>query len=93
MRRIVDRADQGCDLIVWFVRSNRELEDGIEQIKQQVGRNGLWIAWPKKTSSLASDLSQVVVRRVGLAAGLVDYKISAFDDTWTGLKFTLGKGK
>jgi hypothetical protein len=52
---------------------------------------GLWIIWPKKTSSLASDLSQPIVRETGLAAGLVDYKVCSVDETWTGLKFTVRK--
>jgi hypothetical protein len=47
----------------------------------------LWIAWPKKASGVASDLTQNDVRRIGLAAGLVDFKICAIDETWSGLKF------
>ena len=49
---------------------------------------GLWIAWPKKASGVASDLSQNDVRELGLAAGLVDYKACAIDRTWSGLLFT-----
>ena len=49
---------------------------------------GLWIIWPKKSSGVSSDLTQAIVRRVGLASGLVDYKIAAIDATWSGLKFT-----
>jgi hypothetical protein len=50
-------------------------------------KGGLWIAWPKKTSPLAGDLTQPEVRRFGLAAGWVDYKVCAIDDTWSGLLF------
>jgi hypothetical protein len=53
-----------------------------------MGEGRLWIAWPKKASGVASDLSQTVVRQVGLAAGLVDYKICAIDQTWSALLFT-----
>ena len=49
---------------------------------------GLWICWPKKTSPLASDLGQPEVRKAGLDAGLVDFKICAVDETWSGLRFT-----
>lgn len=49
---------------------------------------GLWIAWPKKASGVASDLTQTVVRKFGLDAGLVDYKICSIDKTWSGLLFT-----
>jgi hypothetical protein len=54
-------------------------------------KGGMWIIWPKKTSALASDLSQVIVRKTGLASGLVDYKVCSIDDNWTGLKFTRRK--
>jgi hypothetical protein len=52
-----------------------------------LGDGRLWIVWPKKASGLDSGLSQVVVHKVGLAAGLVDFKICAVDDTWSGLQF------
>ena len=49
--------------------------------------NMIWIAWPKKTSGVATDLTENVVRDVGLAIGLVDVKVCAIDATWSGLKF------
>lgn len=79
------------NLIIWFVRSRHELDTGLERVKELAAKNGLWIAWPKKTSTSSSDLSQVVVRQATMAAGLVDYKISAFDETWSGLRFSLKK--
>jgi len=48
----------------------------------------LWIIWPKKGSALEGDLTQAAVRERGLAAGMVDYKICAVDETWSGLLFT-----
>ncbi|WP_063012024.1 hypothetical protein [Nocardia kruczakiae] len=50
---------------------------------------GLWIAWPKKSSGVVTDLGDAVVREFGLAAGLVDNKVCAIDDTWSGLRFVL----
>ena len=47
----------------------------------------LWISWPKKTSGVATDVTETIVRETGLAAGLVDVKICAVDETWSGLKF------
>ena len=47
----------------------------------------LWVAWPKKNSGVPTDLNEGVVREFGLAAGLVDVKVCAIDDTWSGLKF------
>jgi len=46
-----------------------------------------WVAWPKKASGVATDLTEGVVRTVGLESGLVDVKVCAVDDTWSGLKF------
>jgi len=76
-----------ADLTIWFVRSTGELERGMVGMAAWVGQRALWIAWPKKGSALATDLSQQQVRDAGLAAGLVDYKICAIDDTWSALLF------
>ncbi len=77
-----------CDLIIWFVKSRKILENRIEDIRELVGKGGIWIAWPKKASKIPSDLSQTVVRRVGLASGLVDFKVCSVDETWSGLRFS-----
>jgi CheY-like chemotaxis protein len=76
------------DLILWFTRSRSDLEEGIRTIAPLAGQAGLWIIWPKKSSGVESDLSQTVVREVGIAAGLVDFKVSSIDETWSGLRFT-----
>jgi hypothetical protein len=80
-----------CTLILWFVRSRLELEEGIETIRHLVGKDGLWIAWPKLGSGVSTDLTQTVVRKIGLECGLVDYKISMIDKTWSGLRFARRK--
>ena len=49
----------------------------------------LWVSWPKKTSGIASDLDENLVRKIGLAAGLVDVKVCAVDESWSGLKFVI----
>lgn len=78
-----------CDLVIWFTASRNDLEVRIEnRINILSGKSGLWIAWPKKTSGMISDLSQNVVREVGLRFGLVDYKVCAIDETWSGLLFS-----
>jgi hypothetical protein len=79
------------DLILWFVRRSSELEKGIPTWAPRVGPGGIWILWPKQSSGVPSDLKQAVVRKVGLDAGLVDYKIAAVDETWSGLKFAVRK--
>jgi hypothetical protein len=77
------------DLAIWFVKSQEDLDKNINEVKAKVGKGGLWIAWPKKTSGVSSDLSQTVVRKKGLSSGLVDYKVCSIDKTWSGLKFAL----
>jgi hypothetical protein len=79
------------DLTIWFVRSCSELEGEIAGMIPLAQDAPLWIAWPKKSSGVATDLTQQVVREVGLAAGLVDYKICAIDRTWSALLFTQRK--
>jgi hypothetical protein len=87
----VDAPGEPAELLLWFTRSLEELTDRIEEMKRTTAWTGLWILWPKKTSALASDLNERLVRETGLAAGLVDYKIAAVDETWSGLKFARRK--
>ena len=86
--RFSNRISAKSNPVIWFVKALKLYQEGIEKISEKLGENsGLWIAWPKKTSDISSDLSQNVVRQVGLKAGLVDYKICSIDETWSGLKF------
>jgi hypothetical protein len=79
------------DLTIWFTRSRKDLERLVERMVDRAEGGGLWIVWPKKTSPIASDLTQKDVRRIGLSAGLVDFKVCAVDETWSGLRFTVRK--
>jgi hypothetical protein len=81
------------DMTIWFVRSRRDLDACVERMAPMDYSERLWIAWPKKGSALASDLSQPVVRHAGLAAGLVDFKVCAIDAMWTALQFVRRKPK
>jgi len=81
------------NLIIWFTRSRKDLEKGIKRMMVLADNGGIWIVWPKKTSQLVSDLSQATVRQIGIAAGLVDYKVCSIDATWSGLLFTRRKPK
>jgi hypothetical protein len=87
--RLLKRFGPSVDLILWFVTSCRELKRGLETWVGRTPRGGIWIVWPKKSSGVATDLQQAVVRKAGLSAGLVDYKIAAIDQTWSGLKFSV----
>ena len=79
------------DITLWFNISREELEQGIGSIGQLAANGRLWVIWPKKTSGVSSDLTQTIVREVGLASGLVDFKVCAIDATWSGLCFTRRK--
>ena len=79
------------DLILWFVTSGEHLQQHIDSMRRSIGKDGLWVIWPKKASGVQTDLSQVIVRRIGMDAGLVDYKIASIDETWSGLRFALKK--
>ena len=76
------------DLALLFVKSEKQLTVGFSEYAAKLTPAGmLWVAWPKKSSGLATNLSFTNVHGVGLAAGLVDIKICAVDDIWSGLKF------
>ena len=76
------------DLIIFFTDSQRTLKIEFPILAEKLSVNGmLWIAWPKKISSVSSDLSFDIVQQTGLQAGLVDVKICAVNEIWSGLKF------
>jgi hypothetical protein len=83
---IGSRAAGAPDLIIWFVSSERDLHKRVAHMGRLM-RVGLWIAWPKKASGILTDLTGNLVRQAGLAHGLVDYKVCAINETWSGLKF------
>ncbi len=89
--RVTRRGGEPGDLTLWFVPRRRELEEDIERVAGGVTTDKLWIIWPKKTSPLASDVSQGDVRAAGLHQGLVDFKICAVDEDWSGLLFSRRK--
>jgi CheY-like chemotaxis protein len=85
---ILDDGTEPADVILLFETSVAALEKSFTDASARLNKGGrLWIAWPKRTSGVASDLSQVVVRTFGLARGFVDYKIASIDQTWSGLCF------
>ena len=84
----VERLTKSLDIILFFVLTERALARDFARLATKLATNGMiWIAWPKKSSGVATDLSFDSVQRIGLDAGLVDVKICAIDDTWSGLKF------
>ena len=76
------------DYIQLFTKSNEELQSQFPILKETLATNGLfWISWPKKAAKVATDLDGNTVRDIGLQNGLVDVKVCAVDEIWSGLKF------
>ena len=82
------RVDGPLDFIQVFTNSKSELERRFAALERSLAPAGmLWISWPKKASGVTTDLTEDVIRGVGLAHGLVDVKVAAVDEVWSGLKF------
>jgi hypothetical protein len=76
-----------ADVVVAFFTERRELERRIEALGRMIfPAGGLWVAWPKRASGLVTTMDENVVRAVALPLGLVDNKVCAIDETWTGLR-------
>jgi hypothetical protein len=76
------------DFVLLFTKSAGELRKNFSRYARTLAPNGmLWICWPKKSSGVATDLNENVVREIGLAAGMVDVKVCAVTEIWSGLKF------
>jgi hypothetical protein len=75
------------DFVQLFTRSRDDLESRFEPIVAALASDGMfWVSWPKKASNVDTDLTEDVVRDIALENGLVDVKVCAVDDTWSGLK-------
>ena len=84
------RARGPLDVIVFFSRRRAELERRFDALRRALDpAGGLWIAWPKRSSAVATDLTEDVVREVALERGLVDNKVCAIDETWSGLRLVI----
>jgi hypothetical protein len=81
-------AKPGADVVVYFTTSRAELERRFVKLKQTLAAaDGLWVAYPKKSSLLETDLTFEAVQEIGLGAGLVDNKSIAFDEDWSAVRF------
>jgi hypothetical protein len=85
---IMTKAEPPADFIQGFYLESKVLEREFPGLKQGLKTDGtLWISWPKKAAKVETDLSENIVRNVGLENGLVDIKVCAVDEVWSGLKF------
>jgi hypothetical protein len=94
LKRSLDKCDvvrdgkTPLDFAMLFTKSSTSLKKQFGHVAKTLAPAGmLWVSWPKKTSGIATDLNENIIREIGLAAGLVDVKVCAVTDVWSGLKF------
>jgi hypothetical protein len=86
----VNDAQERLDFAMIFIRSQAEMKEQFPRFARRLAPAGmLWVSWPKKTSGVGTDLNENDVRRIGLVAGLVDVKVCAVSEVWSGLKFVI----
>jgi hypothetical protein len=89
---IVSRPKEPLDMVHLFATKAAWLAAKLSTYRNAIVPDGMiWVSWPKKSSGVVTDLSDVVVRDVALPLGLVDVKVCAIDEVWSGLKFVIPK--
>jgi hypothetical protein len=88
--KLVDGKARDLDVIVWFVTARAAFAKKLATVSARMQpAGGLWIAWPKKASGMTTDMTENIVREVALPTGLVDNKVCAIDDIWSGLRLVV----
>lgn len=78
------------NFIHFFTKDAQELSLRLPELKKEMEQDGMiWVSWPKKVSKIATDVDENLIRDIGLGCGLVDIKVCAIDETWSGLKFVI----
>lgn len=78
------------NVIHFFTKEEKELKKLLPQLKKQLTQDGMiWVSWPKKSAKIPTDVTEDVIRDFALSQGLVDIKVCAIDDTWSGLKLVI----
>lgn len=91
---IVSKAGKPYAAVHLFCTSRTDLQKHLQRLRQELAQDGiLWASWPKKTSGVASDLSDNVIRDIALPMGYVDIKVCAVSDIWSGLKLVIRKSE
>lgn len=87
---IVSRADRETDLVHLFTKERKQLEAALRGWRGKLRDDAvIWLSWPKKSAGLATDITEDTIREVALPLGLVDVKVCAVDEVWSGLKLVL----
>ncbi len=86
----LDDDDRGADVVVVFATTRTAVERGFHAAMSRIPPEGaIWVAWPKRSSGVHTDLSEDLMRELFLPTGMVDNKVAAIDDTWSGLRFVV----
>ncbi len=89
---ILSRAEHELDLVHVFSKSRSELRAMLKTLQKKIKQSGIiWVSWPKKSSGIPSEVTEDTVREFALPLGLVDIKVCAVDETWSGLKLVIRK--
>ncbi|MCI0638740.1 MAG: hypothetical protein L0Y72_06195 [Gemmataceae bacterium] len=84
------RGKEAFDVILYFTKSRARLEKDFDCLRERMLPHcGFWVSWPKKSSGVATDLTEDIIREIALTNGLVDNKVCAVDDTWSGLRLVI----
>ncbi len=90
--KLLKRSGKSLDMVHLFTASRTELEKSLKRLRHHIKDDGMiWVSWPKKSSGIKSEITEDTIREVCLPMGLVDIKVCAVDDTWSGLKLVVRK--
>lgn len=85
-------AEKGMEFVHVFSKKSGLLRDRLAVLRRQIAPDGvIWVSWPKKSSGVETDITEQTIREIALPLGLVDIKVCAVDDTWSGLKLMIRK--
>jgi hypothetical protein len=89
---IVDEMSKEVDLVHLFTKSKTELQKSLKSLLRKLKPDGvIWVSWPKKSAKVPTDITEDTIREVALPMGLVDIKVCAVDEVWSGLKLMIRK--
>ena len=88
--QVINDVSENKDLVHFFTKKRQELFDLLPQLKAQIKSNGvIWVSWPKKASRVITDITEDTIRNYAISIGLVDIKVCAVDEVWSGLKLVI----
>jgi Protein of unknown function (DUF3052) len=89
---LIDAGNDPPDVVMLFQTDRFVLDNRLQEYRNSIAQNGMiWVAWPKKASRVPTDITEDVIREICLPLGLVDVKVCAIDERWSGLKLVIRK--